>query len=286
MKKTKRFKKVSLLLVCLMAVCLAGCGGNGGTTDNGTTNNGTTEATPSADTGTTTGSDNGTLDDVASGSETGTENTGTGDTADADTSSVNGAGTFATGTAQASEANPINDNIRGWTSETLRYPILESEIVDELDYENLDLSNTRYYYNYVDLNNDGKDEIVVQLNGEYSTTDDGDTLLIVEQEREYLDDDDDGFDIIAQYTGFVNPIIISDNTTNGYKDIIFMNATSNPTTYSKIEYGKDGYKKMKDAVTITSLDDITGVALLCNDIAEDTDNQTGLYFNQQTQAQG
>lgn len=278
MKKTKRFKKVSLLLVCLMAVCFVGCGGNGGTTNNGTTNNGTTEATPSADTGTTTGSDNGTLDDVASGSET-----GTGNTTNTDTSNVNGAGTFATGTAQASEANPINDNIRGWTSETLRYPILESEIVDELDYENLDLSNTRYYYNYVDLNNDGKDEIVVQLNGEYSTTDDGDTLLIVEQEREYLDGDDDGFDIIAKYTGFVNPIIISDNTTNGYKDIIFMNPKSNPTTYSKIEYGKDGYKKIKDAITITSLDDITGVALLCNDIAGDTENQTGLYFNQRTQ---
>lgn len=276
MKKTKRFKKVSLLLVCLMAVCFVGCGGNGGTT-----NNGTTEATPSADTGTTTGSDNGTLDDVASGSET-----GTGNTTNTDTSNVNGAGTFATGTAQASEANPINDNIRGWTSETLRYPILESEIVDELDYENLDLSNTRYYYNYVDLNNDGKDEIVVQLNGEYSTTDDGDTLLIVEQEREYLEDDDDGFDIIAKYTGFVNPIIISDNTTNGYKDIIFMNPKSNPTTYSKIEYGRDDYKKMKDAITITSLDDITGVALLCNDIAGDTENQTGLYFNQRTQAQG
>lgn len=277
MKKTKRFKKVSLLLVCLMAVCFVGCGG---TTNNGTTNNGTTEATPSADTGTTTGSDNGTLDDVSSGSETGTDNT-----ADTDTSNGNGAGTFATGTAQASEANPINDNIRGWTSETLRYPILESEIVDELDYENLDLSNTRYYYNYVDLNNDGKDEIVVQLNGEYSTTDDGDTLLIVEQEKAYFDEDDDGFDIIAQYTGFVNPIIISDNTTNGYKDIIFMNPKSNPTTYSKIEYGKDGYKKMKDAITITNLDDITGVALLCNDIADDTENQTGLYFNQRTQGQ-
>lgn len=280
MKKKRLCKKVSLLLVCLMAISFAGCGR--------TTDNGGTEAapTPSAETGTTTGSDNGTLDDVASGSETGTQGTATENAAgNTDTSDVNGAGTFATGTAQASEANPINDNIRGWTSETLRYPILESEIVDELDYENLDLSNTRYYYNYVDLNNDKKDEIIVQLNGEYGTTDEGDTLLIVEQKQAYGDDDDDGFDIIAKYTGFVNPIIISDNTTNGYKDLIFMNANSNPTTYSKIEYGKKGYKEMKDAVTIANLDNITGVALLCNDIADDTNNQTGLYFNQQTQIQ-
>lgn len=274
MKKKVFTKKISLLLICIMAVCFVGCGSNN-------SGAGDTEATPSpsasSDTA-PTGGDTGTQDDVVAGSETGMGNdSASGNTANADTSDVNGAGTLATGTAQASEANPINDRITGWYSETLRYPILEDEIVDELNYENLDLSNTRYYYNFVDLNGDKKDEIIVQLVGEYSTTDDGDTLLIVEQKKPYSDDEDDGFDIKEQYTGFVNPVIISDHTTNGYKDIIFMNKDGK--SYSKIVYKDDGYQKMSDAEKLDNINDVSGVALLCNDIAADAENNTGLYFS-------
>lgn len=271
MKRNILCKKLSILLVCLMAMCLVGCA------DNTAENNGTQEPNATAE----NGGESDTQDDVASGSETGADiGNANGDNAtQADDS--NATGTAQTGTPQASEANPINDNIRGYYSETAAYPVLENEIIDELDLENMDMTQTRYYYNYVDLDGDGIDEILVQLNGEYNTTDDGDTLLIMRQTNTADDDedDDDGFDIIAKFTAFVNPVIVSDSKTDGYRDLIFMNPKSNPTTYSKVTYGKDGYGKMSDATTLKNLDNITGVALLCNDIANDTQNEAGLFFS-------
>lgn len=273
MKRNILCKKLSILLVCLMAMCLVGCA------DNTAENNGAQEPNATAE----NGGEDDTQDDVVAGSETGTgagTNTNTENGDNATQANDNATGTAQTGTPQASEANPINDNIRGYYSETTPYPLLESEIIDELDLENMDMTQTRYYYNYVDLDDDEIDEIIVQLNGEYNTTDDGDTLLIVKQTNTANDNqDDDGFDIIAKYTAFANPVIVSDNTTNGYRDLIFMNPKSNPTTYSKVTYGKDGYGKMSDAKTLNNLDNITGVALLCNDIAGDTQNNAGLFFS-------
>lgn len=270
MKRKTMYKKFSMVLVCLMAIFLIGCGNN-----NTADNNGANEPAASAEPSAAPSGD--TQSGVVAGSETGQTNNNTTSGNTQNNADINGAGTAMTGTPQASEANPINDRIKGYYSETVPYPLLETEIIDELDYENLDMSSTRYYYNYVDLNDDGIDEILVQLNGEYNTTKNGDTLLIVEQERRDNDDlDDDGFDVIAQYTAFVNPVIVSDHKTNGYRDLIFMNPNG---TYSKVVYGRDDYKNMSTAQTLTNIDDISGVALLCNDVAADTENNTGLLFS-------
>ena len=67
--------------------------------------------------------------------------------------------------------------------------------------------------------------------------------------------------------------------TNGYRDLIFMEPDSDPTTYKKVTFDKKDYGKMSDAKTVNNIDDITGVALLCNDVASDTDNNTGLFFS-------
>lgn len=280
MKRRTFSKKVSLLLVCLMAMCLVACSGDSAE-DNGGSQSGGSEQQGGSGSGSGSGSDSET-GEVASGSETGTgEDSGTGTQggSSSDSSQTQSpTGTDQTGTPQASEANPINDTITGYYSETVAYPLLENEIIDELDYENQDMSKTRYYYNYVDLDGDKVDEIIVQLNGEYNTTDDGDTVLIVKQTNAGDDNsDDDGFDIISEFTAFANPVIISDNTTNGYRDLIFLNKDGK--TYSKVVYGKDGYGKMSDAKTLQNVDDISGVAVLCNDVAKDTQNETGLLFS-------
>lgn len=274
MKRKKIYKKFSMLLLCLMTICFIGC------SNKKTGNNGENE--PAASVEPSTSADSGSTGSVASGSETGrTDNDNTASDNNQNNmlnnADANGAGTVMTGTPQASKANPINDKIQGYYSETVAYPLLESEIIDELDYEKQDMTKTRYYYNYVDLDGDNIDEIIVQLNGQYNTTKDGDTVVIVKQENTGNDkDDDDGFDIIAQYTAFTNPVIVSDNTTKGYRDLIFMNPDG---TYKKVVYGKGGYQKMSEAKTLRNIDDVTGVALLCNDVASDTKNEKGLFFS-------
>lgn len=281
--KKKFSRKISICLVCAMGLFLVACGNNGDNS-NADENVGIEENNSANESGGMTGSETGTDENATTnGTDTSATNdaTANGTTNGATNGTTNGTdantATGQAGTPAASEANPINDKIRGYYSETVAYPLLESEIIDELDYENLDMSNTRYYYNYVDLNDDGVDEIVVQLNGNHNTTKDGDTLLILEQEKDEYEKEDDEFDVIAQYTAFTNPVIISDNKTNGYKDIIFMNPDGK--TYSKIEFGSKAYKKMKDAVQLNNIDNVTGVALLCNDIASDTNNGTGLFFS-------
>ncbi len=273
MKRKTISKKLSILLVCLMAMLLVGCSNNKTDDNNAAEPNATANSTEND---TSTG-------EVVAGSETGTN---AGDTANDDannnatTNDANGGNTTQIGIPQAAEANPINDNIRGYYSETIAYPLLENEIIDELDLENMDMTKTRYYYNFVDLDDDGVDEIIVQLNGEYNTTKDGDTLLIVKQTAtKDKDDDDDGFDVIAKYTAFANPVIVSDKKTNGHRDLIFMDPKSNPTSYKKVTFGKKEYGKMSSAETIKSIDDVTGVALLCNDISSDTENKEGLFFS-------
>lgn len=266
--KTKTLsKKLSILFVCLMAMCLVGCSNKSSDNKNANEPSATADNKANEDT----------QDDVVAGSETGTNgNTDANNTANDDSVTA----TPVPGTPQASEANPINDKIRGYYSETVAYPLLEKEIIDELDLENMDMTGTRYYYNFVDLNDDGMDEIIVQLNGEYNTTKDGDTVLIVKQTNTKDDEeDDDGFDVIAKYTAFANPVIVSDKKTNGYRDLIFMEPDSDPTTYKKVTFDKKDYGKMSDAKTVNNIDDITGVALLCNDVASDTDNNTGLFFS-------
>jgi len=261
MKKKDMLKKLSLLLVCMCACFLVACSKNNDDDNQ-------PSVSPSAEV-TTTDDANGTTDDP--------DMTNTNDANDQTTTSTGDI----PGTRAASEANPINDNIRGYYSETIPYSTLENEIIDELDFEQLDLSKTRYYYNYVDLDDDGIDEIIMQLNGEYTSTDDGDTVLIIEQTRKAneSEEDDDGFEIVDKFTMFANPVIISDNTTKGWKDIIFMEPNGdNKTIYKKLVYDGSKYTKIADAEVIENIDDINGVALLCNDIADDTENNNGLYF--------
>lgn len=284
--KKKLSKKLSILLICALGLFLVACGT--GNDPNADENVGIEEEDTANGSGAMTGSETGTgngdvvtnnagtTDNTGAGTDnagTATNNAGTTNNGDANTNTTAGQ----PGTPAASEANPINDKITGYYSETIAYPALEAEIIDELDYENMDMTSTRYYYNYVDLNDDGIDEIIVQLNGDYSTTKNGDTLLIVEQEREYDENnEDDGFDVEDKFITFANPVIVSDNKTNGYKDLIFMNPDG---TYSKVEYGRDGYKKLSEAVKLKNIDNITGVALLCNDVAADTENNTGIFFS-------
>lgn len=70
-----------------------------------------------------------------------------------------------------------------------------------------------YYYNYVDLDGDGTKEIFVFLQGPFfSGTGGNSALLFKNQSGQYQ--------LISQFTLVRNPILISKNKTNGWKNII------------------------------------------------------------------
>ena len=94
---------------------------------------------------------------------------------------------------------------------------LEAAILDQLPgYDNCDDDpgqGLRYFYDRVDLNDDGAAKSLVYLVGRYACGTGGCTALILQS--------DDGTDrLIARLNSVDNPIVVSDQTTNGWRDLI------------------------------------------------------------------
>lgn len=73
---------------------------------------------------------------------------------------------------------------------------------------------SRYYYNYVDLDEDGEEEIVALVVSDAVSDSTGETVLLLEKEA-------DSFCVIDAIHSIRTPVIICDNMTNGWHDIIF-----------------------------------------------------------------
>lgn len=98
------------------------------------------------------------------------------------------------------------------TSEKEKDTRLEKAIIKAFDLSQ-DEGKVRYYYNNIDLNDDGKPEVFVYLVGPFVCGTGGCSAAIFKQENgEYK--------LLSKFSLVNNPIIISDNKTNGYKDII------------------------------------------------------------------
>lgn len=275
--KKKLLKKATMFVVCMGAMCLVACGNNDTAGDN---NNASAE--PETSGNAATGSETGIGNDGNTDADTSQNDNAANNDSDANANGVTSNDNTAIGTPNAAKANPINDKITGYYSETAAYGTLENELIDELDLENKDMTKTRYYYNYVDLNDDGTDEVIAELVGDTVSNSAGNLVCIVNQDMDDDNEDDDGFDIVQKFNCFANPIIISDHKTKGWKDIIIMEQdNSDKTVYRKLVYDGTKYTDISDAETMSNIDDITGVAILCNDIAGDSQdsNSNALYFS-------
>ncbi|WP_432405501.1 hypothetical protein [Wukongibacter sp. M2B1] len=104
-------------------------------------------------------------------------------------------------------------NVTYEISESSRDEKLEKAITKALKYNKETDGIVRYYYNRVDLNEDKKPETFVYLLGPYVSGSGGSTALIFE-------DDADDYKLISTITLVRNPIIVSDNKTNGWNDLI------------------------------------------------------------------
>nr|WP_307775940.1 hypothetical protein [uncultured Cetobacterium sp.] len=70
-----------------------------------------------------------------------------------------------------------------------------------------------YYYNYIDLNDDGDEEVFVYLYGPMVSGSGGDSAFILKKTLE-------GYKVVNTFTVIRNPILISDGRTKGWKDLI------------------------------------------------------------------
>lgn len=131
------------------------------------------------------------------------------------------------------------------------------------------LSQTKYYYNYVDLNNDKTNEILALVIGPYSSGSAGDTLLWILPNADYA---------VSQALALANaPIIVSDQMVNGAHQLIVPRMGGGAKTeYVSLVCDDGSYTSISDAKAVSNLSEVTGKAIICNDIIRDVENNTAL----------
>lgn len=157
-------------------------------------------------------------------------------------------------------------------SETVRNPELEKSIKKVMELASDELKETRYYYNDVDLDGDGQNEVFVQLVGMYVSGTGGDTGLLFRQR-------DGHYEHVQTFTLVRNPVIVSNNRTNGWRDLIMeMSGGGAELTQVKLQFDGRKYPAVSDGTKVKESEQVNGTALIHNDIAQDFEEGKGLYL--------
>ncbi len=177
------------------------------------------------------------------------------------------------GNVETQEPKKISENIIGVYAESEPNAELEKTIIDYLEIPNEYLSKTRYYYNYVDLNSDGKDEIFVVVMGPYTSGTGGSTALHI------LQTGTTGMQVNQLFTLIQTPIIISDKITKGLKEIVVMNSGGGADGNYVVLTSSDGqYTSVNEGTVINGLEEVSGTAIISNDIVKEMEAGKGLYL--------
>ena len=155
-------------------------------------------------------------------------------------------------------------------SETEPNEELRQLIVEYFEIPDYELADSRYYYNYVDLESDGTNEIFAVVVGSYTSGTGGSSALWCGEE--------DGTLVVKQELTLVNmPVIVADSEDGGAKRLILeRSGGAAETEYVELTCTDGVYTNVSEAEAVDALDNVQGVAILCNDLADDM--QTGNYL--------
>ncbi len=128
------------------------------------------------------------------------------------------------------------------------------------------LEETRYYYNDIDLNEDGKEETIAVVVGEYTECAGGDPALILGQ-------NESGYYVLESFDYIRTPVYISNNMTNGWHDIIFsVHGGEEGTGYKICHYASGtGYQGELTEYVQEFPEDFSGKKILSNNFIDDMD---------------
>lgn len=164
----------------------------------------------------------------------------------------------------------LPDTITPVLAETKPYPALRDYIIEAFEIPEDYYAKTKYYYNFVDLNSDGRNEIFAVVVGPYTSGTGGSSALIAfEFEGEIRP--------IHTFTLINTPIIIDNEPTKGMKDIIAHRHGGGATpAYVRLTPVETEYPSVNSGVVIESLEGIKGRAIIANDLLHDI--ETGSFL--------
>lgn len=127
------------------------------------------------------------------------------------------------------------------------------------------LAQTKYQYNYVDLNGDGTDEILAVVSGPYTSGTGGDSMLWLLPNAHMA--------VNQAFTLVSTPIIVTKDALNGQeygaKGLILMRSGGGAAAEAVLLKCTDGtYTQISSAEPVKDLNAIKGTAILCGDSAD------------------
>lgn len=149
-------------------------------------------------------------------------------------------------------------------AETTPDPALEQVLIDHYQLDPQQCKETQYYYNYLDLNDDGAMEIFVLLLGPYTTTESGSSAALVLQGEE-------GYYVEKSFTNLYMPFVVSNQTNEGWHDLVLVVGEGGRMDhYVVLRYENNAYGISTHPVE--QIESIDGTIYLCNDLEEDQKN--------------
>lgn len=139
-------------------------------------------------------------------------------------------------------------------------------------------SETRYYYNYIDLNDDGLMEIFAVVIGEYTQNSSGDpaVILSVSETGEFV--------VVETFASIRTPVTISEQTTGGWHDIIYYAYGGDEEDgYRICHYNPDGGYQTELSEIVDELEPVGGTQILSNNLIDDMDQGRYLTLAPQTE---
>ena len=161
----------------------------------------------------------------------------------------------------------LPSGVKQQKSETKKDPDVEKAIKDYYKIPDEELAKTRYFYNYVDLNDDGSKEIFAVVSGPYTSGTAGDSALWLLPGA--------NMSVMQAFTGVRAPVIVSDEKENGVHKLVLQRLGEAADETVELTCTEGEYSDIQSREPLESIDKITGTAIICDDM---TDSAAGIYL--------
>ncbi len=179
----------------------------------------------------------------------------------------------AAATTQTTAASWLPAGTEQKKSETKANPALAKAIIDYYKIPKENQEKTKYYYNYVDLNGDGTQEILAVVMGPDTSGTGGDSMVWVLPNANMT--------VAQSFTLVRMPVLVTKDATNGQKYgarglIVERSGGGAPSELVELTSTDGEYTNVSSAKVLKNTDGITGTAILCNDVL--ADSESGNYL--------
>lgn len=164
-------------------------------------------------------------------------------------------------------ADWLPQGITKLTAETDPYELLQQTIIEYYEIPEEYWGETKYYYNYVDLDGDKNEEVFAVAIGSYVSGSGGSSAL-------WCQETEDGMKIRQAFTLVNMPILVQTETggeqgTTAGALYLQRNGGGAGTEVVKLICENGLFTNVADAEAVESLEEVEGTAILYNDIIDD-----------------